>query len=822
MSKEIKRQFKNIDFAMVARPHTPMYLIHKYWARKPHNVVSEYIKNYTKPGEVVLDPFCGSGPTPIEAIKLGRKAVGFDLNPMANFITRMTATPVDINKVDEIYKDITKKCKKEVEALYKTKCKKCGDYSEIICTHWKGTIPLKIFYNCQKCNRKAEKKADDEDITLNKKIERMKIPFWYPKNKLYYNGNAFLKKEKSETIIDLFTRRNLIALSIIFNSLSKIEDKKIQNVFKLAFTSLSHLASKLTPVRPTRQMSSFWAMHSFWVPPIFMETNVWQLFDSAINGPQGIISGKKDSNKKIQLFKEAKKFGELEDDANIFLKKHNALQLTEALPKNSVDYVFTDPPYGGAIQYFELSTLWASWLRYELDYGDEITVNKNQQKDFAYYHKMLRKSFKEIYQVLKPGKYMTVTFHSTDIAVWNSIIKAVVMVGFDLEKIIYQPPARPSAKGLLQPYGSAVGDYYIRFQKPEKDSLQTEKEIDMNTYEMDVVDSARRILYERSEPTIYQHILNGIMADLQGGRNVPVGAKNIDQVLKDHIGQEFELVPVKDDKGKTIGQKWWLKNIEVSTFNQPTLSDRVERKIIEVLYHNVKVSFDDILQAIFIEFPNALTPETQNVRALLEEYATPSKDGNWMLKPSVRVRESEHSEMIYYLARLGEKAKYDVWIGQREQGEAYGKTKLSTLIVNKPHLWRFTQNAERVKQIDVIWHDRGRVQYEFEVENSTAITEAIVRGANIQGRNIKRIIVIPEEREGLLHRKLKEPLLGENIKKFNWKFIFYGELKKYFEQNRKKDKPDLEALEGLLKMPREAQPKEKQTEMNFEEETEQV
>ncbi len=667
MMSKAKTSVGNIDYATVAKPHTPMYLMHKYWARKPHNVVSEYIKHYTKEGDIVLDPFCGSGPTPIEAIKLGRNAIGTDLNPISIFITEMTAIPADISKIKSAFEEIEDKCKKEINELYKTKCKKCGGNALIICTHWEKSGPVKIYYSCPECG-KLNKKPDEDDLKLIKKAEKMEVPYWYPKNKLYYNGNGFLKKEKSEAIVDLFTRRNLIALTILFEKINKIKDEKIKKLFRFTFSSMTHLASKLTPVRPTRPMSSFWAIHSYWVPPISMESNVWHLFDSAVNGPQGIIEGKADSNKQIKYCMEAGIFSDLNDGANVLLKAHNALQLTQVIPKNSVDYVFTDPPYGGAVQYFELSTLWASWLNIELDYDDEITVNGQQNKDFDYYHKMLRASFKEIYQVLKPGKYMTVTFHSTDIKVWNSIIKAVCMVGFELEKIIYQPPARPSAKGLLQPYGSAVGDYYIRFRKPEKDILETQKEIDLNTYEAEVVDAAQRIIGERGEPTIYQHILNGIMAEIQGGRRAPVGAKNIEEVLKGHVGKEFEMIPVKDENGKTIAKKWWLKGADIAHFSQPTLSDRVERKIVGVLENNIRVSFDDILQAIFIEFPNALTPETEKIKEILQEYAMPTKDGNWMLKPQVKARESEHSELIYYLALLGKKAGFDIWVGQKRNG----------------------------------------------------------------------------------------------------------------------------------------------------------
>ncbi len=811
-----KRKIKHIDYALISKPHTPMYLMHKYWARKPHNVVAEYIKNYTKEGDIILDPFCGSGPAPIEAIKLGRKAVAIDLNLMSTFITRMTAMPINITRVKQAFDSIETNCKDKIEELFKTECKECGNDALTLATIWDRDKkqPLEIRYYCENCNKRNAKKPDDKDLKLLKKVEKMKVPYWYPKTKLSYNGDVFLKKEKSDSVSDLFSKSNLISLSILFNEIEKIKSRKTREVFQFAFTSMSHLASRMCPVaKPGGKghwskfsATSFWAMHSYWVPPVFMESNVWMLFRSAVHGKQGIIKGKTDSDEQIAFYREAKKFDDLNDGANILLKTHNAMDLTDIVPKNSIDYVFTDPPYGGAVQYFELSTMWASWLDKDLSYDEEITINLKQNKEFEYYHKMLRASFREIYQVLKPGKYMTVTFHSTDIKVWNSIIKAVVAVGFEMEKIIYQPPARPSAKGLLQPYGSAVGDYYIRFRKPKKKVLETEKEIDLNTYELEVVDIAQIIIGERGEPTIYQYILNGIMAELQGGRRVPVGAKNIEDVLKDHIGMEFELIPIKNNSGKTIGKKWWLKGVDMSHFSKPTLSDRVERKIVEVLENQVTVSFDDILQAIFIEFPNALTPETGKVKDVLREYATPVKNHNWMLKRQVKIRESQHSKLIYYLAMLGRKTGLDVWIGQREQGERYNKKKLASLITIKSPVWRFvsSMNWDRIKQIDVIWHDQGRIRYEFEVENTTAITEAIVRGSNIPDGKLIRLIVIPEEREGFLFKKLKEPMLSERITKSNWKFVFYRDVEKFFEQNSKKRKIDLNDFEKLFKLPQEA------------------
>jgi len=185
--------------------------------------------------------------------------------------------PVDINLIKKTFEEIKVNCKNEINEMYKTKCKRCGKSASIICTHWDNSTQIKIYYYCYNCKKKLDKKPDDEDLKLVKKVEKMDIPYWYPKNKLYYDGNGFLKKEKNESILDMFTKRNLISLTILFENINKIKDEKIKEVFRFAFTSLTHLASKLTPVRPTRPMSSFWAMHSYWVPPIFMESNVWHL-----------------------------------------------------------------------------------------------------------------------------------------------------------------------------------------------------------------------------------------------------------------------------------------------------------------------------------------------------------------------------------------------------------------------------------------------------------------------------------------------------------------------------------------------------------------
>ena len=80
----------------IAKKHPMYYLLHKYWARKPHNIVHDYIDFFTKEGEVVMDPFGGSGVTAIESIRSGRKAINVDINPISEHIIGGTCIPISV------------------------------------------------------------------------------------------------------------------------------------------------------------------------------------------------------------------------------------------------------------------------------------------------------------------------------------------------------------------------------------------------------------------------------------------------------------------------------------------------------------------------------------------------------------------------------------------------------------------------------------------------------------------------------------------------------------------------------------------------------
>jgi len=100
------------------------------------------------------------------------------------------------------------------------------------------------------------------------------------------------------------------------------------------------------------------------------------------------------------------------------------------MPNGSVDYIFTDPPFGGNLMYSELNYLWESWLRVFTNNELEAIVNNVQRKALLDYQDLMVQCFRESYRILKPGRWMTVEFHNSQNAIWNAIQEAILRAGF--------------------------------------------------------------------------------------------------------------------------------------------------------------------------------------------------------------------------------------------------------------------------------------------------------------------------------------------------------------------------------------------------------
>jgi hypothetical protein len=92
LQKALERLSK-IDWRDIKRRTSgTIHNFHPYPTRFTPEIPGTLIELFSAPGETILDPFCGSGTTLVEAIRQGRRGVGVDVSPLATLICRAKTT----------------------------------------------------------------------------------------------------------------------------------------------------------------------------------------------------------------------------------------------------------------------------------------------------------------------------------------------------------------------------------------------------------------------------------------------------------------------------------------------------------------------------------------------------------------------------------------------------------------------------------------------------------------------------------------------------------------------------------------------------------
>ncbi len=136
------------------------------------------------------------------------------------------------------------------------------------------------------------------------------------------------------------------------------------------------------------------------------------------------------------------------------------------IKENSIDYIFTDPPFGNNLIYSELNFISESWLGVYTDSVPESIVSTSQNKSVDDYKELMRRGFAEYYRVLKPSRWITVEFHNSQNEVWNAIQEAIQVAGFVIADVRVLDKKKGTTKQLS--YTMAVKqDLVISAYKPK-------------------------------------------------------------------------------------------------------------------------------------------------------------------------------------------------------------------------------------------------------------------------------------------------------------------------------------------------------------------
>lgn len=607
---------KAIPGGVKALPHTPIYRMHRYFARRPYNVISRLIEHYSKPGDIVVDPFCGGGTTVAEGLRLKRKVVGVDFNPMATFITRCEVMDLDPRDVETTLEWIAELTKEEINMLYQTPCPQCGAEATTNWTKWsvvyicphcdhpavaseaeklgpgkyectgcgqafkvtglsrKADKMLEQHVGCPACGFEGMKQVAVEDIQRCADLERQfdsvieQEGLWYPRQVM--PSDYELRKPNNricEQFSDFFSRRNLLALTRLLRRINGIEDQKMRYFLQHVFTSVVGWTSRMV----TDERHG-WALHAYWLPDVYCENNVWNLLKRRSNWA---VRGKRYSQKEIgDYYVEAHSAADiLWGDATCWLLTQSSTNLP--LPDKSVDAVITDPPYGGNVQYSELSNFWAVWLPETLGVEnlisspEEAVMKRYKEGEAERFEQLLGQVFSECRRVLKDDGWLVITFNNRDTDVWFGMLRAARQAGFHLthDGMTYQAPVADYARTLHQLKDGAIkGDFILSFRKVRQDRSGAGQvsRLRHENVETFVVERVTEVLGKRPATfsQIYQEVIPALVANNTLDREME--GLDLEKVLFDNFALEEMPVEVETDwpLKKTTVRKWVLPEIQ--------------------------------------------------------------------------------------------------------------------------------------------------------------------------------------------------------------------------------------------------------------------
>jgi 16S rRNA G966 N2-methylase RsmD len=452
---------------LVAGKNTYVYDAHTYHTKVPPQAIARLIEHYAAPGGLVLDPFCGSGMTGVAALQTGRTPILIDLSPAATFIAFNFVTPIDAARYTAAFEAVLAATADEALSMYGTHCRTCGKLVPmnymvwsygLLCKHCRQEFVLwdvardehadvrkskiKAEFDCPHCGKPLKKShlcrtqpypvqvgyhccdsdrrestaiPDAHDRALIKTLDAEGIPggLWYPTSAFPPGLNTRQPISHGLTSIDaLYTTRQLRVMARLWDIARRWCDAEIGLKLMYTVTSLYQRVTQLSEFR-------FWGGSSntanYNVPMIFNEQNVFQVFE--------------------RKAKTIQKYFATWDPLPIgpfCISTQSATDLS-AIPGDTIDYIFTDPPFGGNINYSEMNYLWESWLGVFTHIEKEAIINRVQGKSLDEYQDLMTQSFSEMHRVLKPGCWLTVMFHNSSAKVWSALQQALATSGFSIE-----------------------------------------------------------------------------------------------------------------------------------------------------------------------------------------------------------------------------------------------------------------------------------------------------------------------------------------------------------------------------------------------------
>jgi 16S rRNA G966 N2-methylase RsmD len=535
--------------------------VHGYFTRQSWDLVQAYIKNFTKPGDLVLDPFGGYGVTALEALMLNRRAIHIDLNPLSPFILRGLVAPVSVQEMKSNFD--------KLQTSFQT--------------------------------RRPRTSAD-----VAATIKR----YGHPK------GIELSSDADVATIEQLFTDEQLAELGLLKNLVSNVKDTNLRDSFLLAFSST------ITKINLTYHPSSSrgdnagdsaaFRYYRYRIAPAPVDLDVFATFTTKV---EKLIAAKKEIGGIITKV----------TVKNATIRKGTATELDE-IATESVDYIYTDPPYGAKIAYLDLSVMWNAWLDLPVtddDYKLEAIEGGTQHKTKEDYSQLIAASIKEMYRVLKFDRWMSFVFQHKDPVYWHLIVETAQKIGFEYMGSVTQRVGQTSFKKRQNPFTVLHGQLIINFRKTRNPRTLMKVKLGVEMSEL-VMQTVEAVIAMRQGATL-EEIYNELIV------------KGMEFGFLHELSREQHNVPKLLRDNFDFNKKKQVYQIRKNTRFKTTIPLELRIKYYLLSYmrqmqrQNINPRFDDIVLNIMPLLKNGITPKHQTILGVLEMVARHVGDARWEL-----------------------------------------------------------------------------------------------------------------------------------------------------------------------------------------------
>lgn len=267
-------------------------------------------------------------------------------------------------------------------------------------------VPILINYSVGE--ERYEKHPDAEDLSLIEEIDQKRIPLWFPTNRMPVGDESRRNDDIGVTHVHHFyTKRNLWVWAYIADKVrSAPSDLQARLLFWMQAVSLGQTLLNRYLAASYSQVNRY-LKGTLYIAPFISEV-----------GPKYALTGKIKAMQRVDVGKRG--------DSSVFAGSATCIPA----PPESIDYIFTDPPFGSNISYSDLNFIWESWLGVITNNQQEAIVSDAQRKGLVDYQDLMATAFQDYFRLLKPGRWMTVEFHNSSNSVWNAIQEAIMRAGF--------------------------------------------------------------------------------------------------------------------------------------------------------------------------------------------------------------------------------------------------------------------------------------------------------------------------------------------------------------------------------------------------------